>query len=143
LEKAIICLAENKERDDAKPKWEQVNLEKRLEELGLAPFFPEEVCVSPFSSGFLASFWFCLAAKAGWPQINAVHQLRSKMKKAVKDSGDASWVPWVPFEIKKFLPDSFPEYLVVNFEMAEDKQPKALSRRLELAAWLAAWDGCV
>lgn len=43
LEKAIICLAEGKDRDDLKTKWEQVNLEKRLEELGLAPFFPEEV----------------------------------------------------------------------------------------------------
>ena len=39
LERAVICLAENK-----KPKWEQVNLEKRLDELGLTMFFPEEVC---------------------------------------------------------------------------------------------------
>ena len=53
LEQAIIGLA-NRERDDSKPKWEQVNLEKRLEELGLAPFFPEEVCVCLSVAVFLA-----------------------------------------------------------------------------------------
>ena len=73
--------------------------------------------------------------------MNAVHELTNKMKKAIRDSGDTKWVPWVPFEIKKSLPDSFPDYLVVNFEVADDSQPKANSRRLELAAWLAAWDG--
>ena len=34
----MICLAETK-----KPTWDQINLEKRLEELGLTMFFPEEV----------------------------------------------------------------------------------------------------
>ena len=71
-----------------------------------------------------------------------MHELKSKLKKAIRDSGDTCWEPWVAFEIKKFLPDSFSDYLVVNFELAEEKQPKAQSRRLELAAWLAAWDGC-
>ena len=131
----MICLAETK-----KPTWDQVNLEKRLEELGLAMFFPEEVF--PFH---VVGDWFvlciCFAVKAGWPQMNAVHELSYRMKKAVRESGDSKWVPWVPFEIKKFLPDSFPDYLVVNFEVADDSQPKANSRRLELAAWLAAWDG--
>ena len=75
-------------------------------------------------------------------RVNAVHQLATKLKKVVKESGDKSWKPWLPVELKQFLPDSFPEYLVVNFEAAEDKQPKAATRRLELAAWLAAWDGC-
>ena len=28
-----------------------------------------------------------------------------------------------------------------DFEVEEDKQPKLSSRRLELVAWLAAWDG--
>ena len=74
--------------------------------------------------------------------MNAVHDLATRMKKARKESGDESWVPWIPFELKRFLPDCFAEHVVTHFEVEDDKQPKAGSRRLELSAWLAAWDGC-
>ena len=118
----------------------QVNLEQRLNELNLAEFFPEEVglfvCLSVAVRGMRR-------AQAGWPQINAVHELATRRKKAQKDAGDSTWEPWVAFEIKRFLPDCFPEHLLVHFEAEEEKQPKASSRRLELSAWLAAWDGCV
>ena len=74
--------------------------------------------------------------------MNAVHELATRMRKLVKESGDNAWKPWVPFEIKRFLPDCFPDYLVTHFEVEEVKQPKATSKkRLDLAAWLAAWDG--
>ena len=73
--------------------------------------------------------------------MNAVHELATRLKKAVKESGDAGWKPWVAVEVKRFLPDCFPEFLVVNFEVEAENQPKAAARRLDLAAWLAAWDG--
>jgi hypothetical protein len=73
--------------------------------------------------------------------MNAVYDLATRMKKAQKESGDDSWTPWVSFELKRFLPDCFPDHVVTKFEVEEDQQPKAGSRRLELAAWLAAWDG--
>lgn len=73
--------------------------------------------------------------------MNAVHDLATRMKKSRKESGDESWVPWVPFELRRFLPDCFDEHVITNFEVEEAKQPKVSSRRLELAAWLAAWDG--
>ena len=62
------------------------------------------------------------------------HDLATRMKKARKESGDESWVPWVPFELKRFLPDCFGEHVITNFEVEEDRQPKVSSRRLELAA---------
>jgi hypothetical protein len=127
--------------DKSDTKWQQVSLEDGLKDLGLDKWFPEEVC---FHNALVHAYsaWLCCACQAGWPQVNAVHQLATKLKKVVKESGDKSWKPWLAVELKQFLPDSFPEYLVVNFEAAEDKQPKAATRRLELAAWLAAWDGC-
>ena len=82
-----------------------------------------------------------IMSQAGWPQMNAVHELATRMKKSVRDSGDNDWVPWVSVEMKRFLPDCFQEYLVTHFEVEDDKQPKANSRRLELASWMAAWDG--
>ena len=51
LERAMICMAETK-----KPKWDQVNLERKLDELGLTMFFPEEVCSLSCCCGVVCAF---------------------------------------------------------------------------------------
>ena len=82
------------------------------------------------------------------------------MKTAAKSAGDATWIPFVDAEIKRwvcfalrvaiavvrvlccrFLPTGYHEHCVTLLEADDDKQPKASQRRLELATWMAAWDG--
>lgn len=121
-----------------KTKWEVVDMEKELHNLWLDGFFLGGL---PFPLHAVIAGVCGLYCQAGWPSMNAVHDLATRMKKSRKESGDESWVPWVPFELRRFLPDCFAEHVITNFEVEEDKQPKVSSRRLELAAWLAAWDG--
>ena len=120
---------------------EQVDLEKRMKELKLDQLIPEEACTQSYAFAVYQYGVGLIMSQAGWPQMNAVHELATRMKKSVRDSGGKDWVPWVSVEMKRFLPDCFQEYLVTHFEVEDDKQPKANARRLELASWMAAWDG--
>ena len=76
--------------EQEKPRWEQVNMEKRMQELKLDAFHPPET----------------------WPPHNALRELATRIKTMAKDADDKSWIPFVAAELKRFLPDCFPEHVV-------------------------------
>ena len=91
----------------------------------------------------------------------AVREMATKIKavRRVYAFGvdNESWMPFVYVDLKKFLPPCFPQHAVVKLEEVGLTHPwlsggaqaggaqkvaetKASTRRLELAAWMAAWD---
>ena len=66
------------------------------------------------------------------PPVNALRELATRQKSAVKSAGDTKWNPFLAVELKRFLPSGFQEHCVTLLELEEDKQPKAAQRRLEV-----------
>ncbi len=105
-------------------KWETVDMAKRQRELRLDTHFPVEL----------------------WPSSAATRKLATKFKTASR--GDPSFNPCVWCDLKEFLPPCFPEHQVVHLEERADGtadnrdsgKTAQQSRRLEVAAWMAAWD---
>ena len=74
----------------------------------------EKVCVCRIPSRILCHLCISRSLQAGWPSVNAVYDLATRMKKARKEPGDDSSTPWISLELKRFLPDCFPEYVVTK-----------------------------
>ena len=66
------------------------------------------------------------------PPVNALRELATRQKSAVKSAVDPKWNPSPAVELKKFLPSGFQKHCVTLLELEEDKQPKASQRRLEV-----------
>ena len=76
MEAAVNRLLLGKE----KPKWENVDFEKRMDELQLARFHPADT----------------------WPPHNAVRELATKAKAMAREADATGWNPFVAAELKKY-----------------------------------------
>ncbi len=126
----------------AKKEMVPVDLSSMLRQQGLDLYFPTEA----------------------WPPTAAVRELATKIKTLEKGGGSAN--PYVYCDLKKcvfpcmwcrlvlcvrcscrFLPPFCPEHLPVVLSLEDEKgaddketKKKASTRRLEVAAWMLAWD---
>ena len=96
-----------------------VDVGEKLAALGLDKFFPVEA----------------------WPPQNAVRELATRLKSRSKH-GEKN--VFLAVDLHKFLPNFCPDFAPVtcqSAEPAESRASKAFQRKLELPAWLMAWEG--
>ncbi len=90
----------------------------------------------------------CMMWQEWWPDINAVREIATKVKKAKKGrEHDDNLKPYIFADLKKFLPTCFNEHVVVNLEetyKGQDAKKRGAwgkkDYRLSFASWLVAWD---